>query len=94
MSIVYHKYRIPQITYATNTVCHEYRMVTNTGNCIFFFQVNKQRERIVVLTPGANPTILALGGKVIEYPVTPLTKEEMVDTNGAGDAFCGGEKNF
>ena len=29
-------------------------------------------------------------GKVTEYPVTPLTEAEIVDTNGAGDAFVGG----
>ena len=27
---------------------------------------------------------------VTEYAVTPLSKEELVDTNGAGDAFVGG----
>ena len=45
----------------------------------------------VVITQGADPTIVAEGGKVLlEHPVKPLTKEELVDTNGAGDAFVGG----
>jgi adenosine kinase len=26
----------------------------------------------------------------VEYAVTPLPKEQLVDTNGAGDAFVGG----
>jgi adenosine kinase len=29
-------------------------------------------------------------GKVEEFPVDPLPKELLVDTNGAGDAFVGG----
>ena len=29
-------------------------------------------------------------GKVTEYPVLTLTAAEIVDTNGAGDAFVGG----
>ena len=31
-------------------------------------------------------------GKVTEYPITPIKEEDIVDTNGAGDAFVGGEK--
>lgn len=29
--------------------------------------------------------------QVAQYPVIPLAKEKLVDTNGAGDAFVGGE---
>lgn len=28
--------------------------------------------------------------QVSEYPVIPIPKEKLVDTNGAGDAFVGG----
>ena len=28
--------------------------------------------------------------QVTEYPVIPVPKEKLVDTNGAGDAFVGG----
>ena len=28
------------------------------------------------------------------YPVIPVAKEKLVDTNGAGDAFVGGKANF
>ena len=27
---------------------------------------------------------------ITEYPVPPLEKDDIVDTNGAGDAFVGG----
>ena len=29
-------------------------------------------------------------GKVTEYPIIPIKEEDIVDTNGAGDAFVGG----
>ncbi|KAL3929830.1 MAG: hypothetical protein SGARI_004644 [Bacillariaceae sp.] len=48
------------------------------------------RPRTVVFTQGSQSTIVACGGKVTEYAVTPLAKELLVDTNGAGDAFVGG----
>ncbi|EGD75309.1 adenosine kinase b [Salpingoeca rosetta] len=53
-------------------------------------KVNKERPRIVVITHGANPTIVATEGKVTEYPVHEIDAEHIVDTNGAGDAFVGG----
>jgi adenosine kinase len=46
--------------------------------------------RIVVFTQGSAPTVVASNGEVVEYPVEPLRKELIVDTNGAGDAFVGG----
>jgi len=49
---------------------------------------NGKRARIVVFTQGEQPTIVATEGKVTEYPVTKC--ENLVDTNGAGDAFVGG----
>lgn len=48
------------------------------------------RPRIVVITQGSDPTIVASGGVVTTYPVDPLAKELLIDTNGAGDAFVGG----
>ncbi|CAE7388668.1 ADK [Symbiodinium microadriaticum] len=48
------------------------------------------RPRVVVFTQGADSTIVAVGGNVTRYPVDPLPKEQLVDTNGAGDAFVGG----
>lgn len=46
--------------------------------------------RMVVFTQGASQTVVVLDGKVSMFPVEPLAKELLVDTNGAGDAFVGG----
>lgn len=48
------------------------------------------RPRIVVFTQGCEPTLVACNGQITEFPVDPLSKELLVDTNGAGDAFVGG----
>merc|ERR1712070_624446 len=50
----------------------------------------KTRKRTVVITQGCDPTIVAINGKVTEYPVLVLPKEKLVDTNGAGDSYVGG----
>jgi adenosine kinase len=46
--------------------------------------------RKVVITQGSEPTVVAIKGNVTKYPVNTLSKEQLVDTNGAGDAFVGG----
>lgn len=48
------------------------------------------RHRTVVITQGAQPTLVAAHGKVSSFPVLHLDKAQLVDTNGAGDAFVGG----
>lgn len=53
------------------------------------------RPRTVVFTCGAEPTVLVIGDRqriwsITEYGVIPCPENEMVDTNGAGDAFVGG----
>ncbi|XP_057313989.1 uncharacterized protein LOC130655271 isoform X1 [Hydractinia symbiolongicarpus] len=53
-------------------------------------KLNKNRERMVVFTQGEEPTICAYEGKVTEYPIISIKKEDIVDTNGAGDSFVGG----
>ncbi|WAQ98958.1 ADK2-like protein [Mya arenaria] len=53
-------------------------------------KLNKSRERIVVFTQGRDPTIVAQGGHVTEYPVVPVPHDQIKDTNGCGDAFVGG----
>ncbi|KAF3623741.1 Adenosine kinase [Capsicum chinense] len=47
-------------------------------------------KRTTVITQGADPVVVAEDGKVNLFPVIPLPKEKLVDTNGAGDAFVGG----
>ncbi|KAJ1554823.1 adenosine kinase [Cladochytrium tenue] len=48
--------------------------------------------RVVVITQGRDPTLVAVAGndKVLSFPVSAVPEEQIVDTNGAGDAFCGG----
>jgi adenosine kinase len=51
---------------------------------------NPARPRVVVITQGAEPTLVANGQEVLEFPVDKIPKEEIVDSNGAGDSFVGG----
>jgi len=53
-------------------------------------KTNASRPRTVIFTQGSKSTIVASNGSVTEYFVDPLSKELLVDTNGAGDAFVGG----
>jgi len=48
------------------------------------------RARTVVLTQGPGNTIVCEGGKITEFAVPAIPDSEMVDVNGAGDAFVGG----
>lgn len=53
--------------------------------------MNPSRPRTVVITQGAEPVLVAIGAEPVrEFPIKRLPKEKIVDTNGAGDAFCGG----
>lgn len=54
---------------------------------------NPTRDRIVIFTCGAEPTVAVSSSKPDDhntYTVTALKEQEIVDTNGAGDAFAGG----
>ena len=53
-------------------------------------KLSGRRSRICVVTTGDGPVIVAENGVVKEFPVAVLTREQLVDTNGAGDAFTGG----
>ncbi|XP_026321256.1 adenosine kinase isoform X2 [Hyposmocoma kahamanoa] len=53
-------------------------------------KLNSQRQRVVCITQGCDPVILIEGSKVDYIPVQKLEREQIVDTNGAGDAFSGG----
>jgi adenosine kinase len=50
------------------------------------------RPRVVLVTCGCDPTVIAIGGMPAHFkvPVEPLPSHEIVDTSGAGDAFLGG----
>jgi len=48
------------------------------------------RGRTVVITQGADATVVYENGRTHLVPVIPLAADKLVDTNGAGDAFVGG----
>lgn len=50
----------------------------------------ERRPRVVVITQGSQPVLVATDGKVTEYQVSGVPEDEIVDTTGAGDAFVGG----
>ncbi|XP_037320770.1 adenosine kinase isoform X1 [Pungitius pungitius] len=52
-------------------------------------KVNTKRQRIVVLTQGKDETVCQ-SDKVETFPVLKIDPKDIVDTNGAGDAFVGG----
>ena len=51
---------------------------------------NTSRGRMVVFTQGKDPTIIAKDGKAMVFPINPVSKDQIRDTNGCGDAFVGG----
>eukprot|EP00160_Parvularia_atlantis_P018992 Unigene7250_Nuclearia_a/m.22260 Unigene7250_Nuclearia_a/g.22260 ORF Unigene7250_Nuclearia_a/g.22260 Unigene7250_Nuclearia_a/m.22260 type:complete len:345 (-) Unigene7250_Nuclearia_a:107-1141(-) len=53
-------------------------------------KANASRARLVLITQGALPTVVVENGVASEHPVLSIKLEEIVDTNGAGDAFVGG----
>jgi len=53
-------------------------------------KANTHRTRLVLITQGALPTVVAENGTLKEYPVLAIDSDDIVDTNGAGDAFVGG----
>jgi len=53
-------------------------------------KVNKDKPRIVIITQGDLPTIMFKDGAITEHPIIPIAPENLIDTNGAGDAFVGG----
>ncbi|MCJ1388346.1 adenosine kinase [Xylographa bjoerkii] len=55
-------------------------------------KVNKERKRMVVITQGTDETLVAVQGEegLKGFKVHDLPKDEICDTNGAGDAFAGG----
>jgi len=52
-------------------------------------KVNNNRSRVIIFTHGPDPVRIFHEGKLQIFPVPVLSKEVIVDTNGAGDAFFG-----
>ena len=48
------------------------------------------RGRTVVVTRGTDSTVVARDGDVKTFPILPVLKAEIRDTNGCGDSFVGG----
>lgn len=48
------------------------------------------RPRMAVITQGADATMVVVNGQVAYFDVPKVPRDEIVDTNGAGDAFVGG----
>lgn len=58
-------------------------------------KANSKKTRTVIITQGADPTIVARisssgEAQISEHQVHAVNANEIVDTNGAGDAFAGG----
>ncbi|XP_049419667.1 adenosine kinase b isoform X2 [Epinephelus fuscoguttatus] len=51
---------------------------------------NMKRQRVVVFTQGKDDTVATVGEKAVMFPVVDIDQNDIVDTNGAGDAFVGG----
>jgi len=54
------------------------------------YEVENNGHRLVIITQGEQPVIVANNGVVTKYPVTKIPTSDIVDSNGAGDAFIGG----
>lgn len=53
-------------------------------------QVNGARARTVIFTQGPKDAIIVHKGVVRTFPVIPCPADQIVDLNGAGDAWLGG----
>lgn len=61
-------------------------------------KANTARPRVVIITQGLDDTIVVTADKfeagaetvTKKFPVRPIAASDIVDTNGAGDAFAGG----
>ena len=53
--------------------------------------LSTDRKRVVIITRGAENTVVATQGedRVQEYPIITIPESEIVDSNGCGDAYAG-----
>ncbi|XP_064458355.1 uncharacterized protein LOC135368774 [Ornithodoros turicata] len=64
--------------------------VTAIAKLVSKFPKKSAVPRTVVFTQGADDVIVVQGEETHTFPVPKLKPEEIIDTNGAGDAFVGG----
>lgn len=63
----------------------------NIPSIIEIGKMLSDNKRKVILTQGSKETIVIMPQNlVLKFPVHPIEESEIVDTNGAGDAFVGG----
>lgn len=78
-------------TFARETGIPEPTDMRQVAKAIAALPSKKAGGRLVLVTQGKGPVIAARSdGSLEEFPVRQLAPEEIVDTNGAGDAFAGG----
>ncbi|CAO3621702.1 unnamed protein product [Cunninghamella echinulata] len=77
-------------TYATQAGFENQQDVPIIATKLSQLPKGNDRPRIVVITQGADATVVAVGDQVFTYDVPKVTDDEIVDTNGCGDAFVGG----
>ena len=53
-------------------------------------KVNTKRSRVVIITQGEHPVLMCKDSEVTESSVPEMKPEDILDTNGAGDAWVGG----
>lgn len=51
---------------------------------------NGERQRVVVCTQGKNPTLIGTKDQCLKFDIELVDPSKIVDTNSAGDSFCGG----
>ncbi|SAL97048.1 hypothetical protein [Absidia glauca] len=78
-------------TYAQQAGFDETHDVQVIATKLSLLPKGNDRPRTVVITQGSDATVVAVGGELVgTYPVNKVESKDIVDTNGAGDAFCGG----
>eukprot|EP00756_Hemistasia_phaeocysticola_P008602 Hpha_TRINITY_DN14675_c3_g1::TRINITY_DN14675_c3_g1_i1::g.48223::m.48223/K00856/E2.7.1.20, ADK; adenosine kinase len=53
-------------------------------------KTDPSRPRLVIVTQGAGPVVVAKEDGTVTYETRRLPGDQVIDTNGAGDAFAGG----
>lgn len=53
-------------------------------------KLNKSRSRTVIFTCGSEPTVVYQNGEILKFSTIKTDPKDIVDLNGAGDAFAGG----
>ncbi|KAJ5177010.1 Adenosine kinase [Penicillium canariense] len=65
---------------------------TIAGHLANLPKANENRSRVVLVTQGSSPTVIAVSGTPghKDIPVRKISAAEIIGTTGTGDAFAGG----